>query len=123
MPKAHRRLRVFLVWLRRALAFCRCWYTMVSAAWSSRRVAVLGPSHHDCTNAEAAVRSWQTVISGFFPPPPLPYACQEQVSYRRYRLMPQQPKIMAALVVIESKFSFFILETSFHVPAREGDQQ
>src|SRR6516225_5910123 len=110
MLNSRKRWRVRLVWERRALAFCRCWYTIFSAVCSNRRAARLRPSHHDCTKAAAAVRSWQTVRSGFFPPPLLPDAGEEQMANSGHRLVPQQPQVVAALVVIEAQFGFLILK-------------
>src|SRR5262245_52884654 len=98
MPSRRSLRRVRLVWLFRALAFCFCWYAIFSAVRSSSFLLACFPNDHDCTKAAAAVRIWQTVSSGFFPPL-LPSFFQEQVSNRGQCLMSHQASIFSPLVV------------------------
>src|SRR5438128_1577609 len=123
MPNARSCLRVRLVWLFRALALWCCWYAIFSAVWSRSRVAVDRPSHQECTKAAAAVRTWHTVSSGFFPPLPLVHARQEQVGHGSDRLVTQQAAIIPTLVMIEPQLCFLILEAALHVPAGKGHPQ
>ena len=68
-----------LRWLLRERAL-RSWVSvMMSAARCRREVTAFPVSHHDWTKAAAAVRTWQTVSSRFFPPPLLMHAGEEQV--------------------------------------------
>lgn len=69
MPILRNRFRFFLVWLRQDAASRSCVSVMVRAA-RSRNICLTCPvNHNDRISAELAVRSWQTVSSGFFPPP------------------------------------------------------
>ena len=68
-----------LRWLFRERAL-RSWVSvMMSAARCRREVTAFPVSHHDWTKAAAAVRTWQTVSSRFFPPPLLMHAGEEQM--------------------------------------------
>ena len=87
------------------MAFLRCWYLIFSAVRSNRSLLALFPNDQDCIKAAAAVRTWQTVNSGFFPPL-LPHAFQEQVRDCRQRLVADKPSIFSSFVMIESQFGF-----------------
>jgi len=110
------------VWLLRALAFCFCWYWIFSAVRANSFLPAFFPKDHDCTKAAAAVRIWQTVSSGFFPPL-LPQAFQEQMTDGGQGLVSHQAAIVSAFVMIEPQFAFLVFETAFHMPTREGHQQ
>src|SRR6185312_3440511 len=116
-PRPASFLRVVRVWQRRASSL-RCWVYFSSAMAASRinRAARL-PKPHERTKAAAAVLTWQTVSSGFFPPEFLVHLRQEQVAYRRNRLMPFQPQIRPPLEVVETQFGFLVLEAAFDAPA------
>ena len=64
----------------RAVAL-RCWRSRMIPAVCSRRTVFAAPRiHQDRINADVARRSWQTVSSGFFPPPLLMHFGQEQMT-------------------------------------------
>ena len=115
--------RVRLRWLFRERAL-RAWVSrMMRAARSTHWLAAVRESHHDWTNAEAAVRIWQTVSSGFFPPPLLMHAGEKQVGQGRDRLMTHQANLGTAFKMIEAQFRFLVLKRALHAPPREGHVQ
>src|SRR6266852_2231013 len=122
MPSLRSLRRVRLVWLLRALAFCCCWYVIVSAVRSSSALPAFIPNDHDCTRAAAAVRIWQTVNSGFFPPL-LADAFQEQMGHGRQGLVSDQAAVFSPFIMIKAQFGFLVFKTTFYVPTREGHQQ
>ena len=75
------------------------------------------PSHQERTTADAAVRTWQTVSSEFFPPQFLMHFRQEQVTDSRNRLVAHQSHIGSPLEVIEAQLGLLILEATLHAPA------
>ena len=84
---ARRRLWARLWWLRREAAR-RFWVLRMIRAVRSRIIrAAREGSELDCTRAEQAVRSWQTVNSVFFFPPQQRHTREEQVRYRRDELV------------------------------------
>lgn len=93
------------------------------AAASNWTWAALLPSDQERTTAAAAMRTWHTVSSGFFPPQLLLDLRQEQVTHGGYRLMAFQPQVGTSLEVVEAQFRLLILEAAFDVPTREGHQQ
>ena len=105
MPMSRNRMRFFLTWLRRAAASRCCVSVMMAAVRSSNFSRTCPVSHSDRISAEVAVRSWQTVSSGFFPPPLLVYLDQEQmadsgqdqVAAKRAVMAPVQATTAAAL--------------------------
>jgi hypothetical protein len=117
MPAACSRRLVRFVWLRRAAAFRRCARAIRRPARSSSRAAALRPSTQDCTSAAAAVRTWHTVRSGFFPPPPLRDPRQEELRHRRQRVMPEQPDVRPPLVVVQAQFRLAVLKAALNGPA------
>src|SRR5260221_14639021 len=78
MSSELRRRSVRLRWLLRERALRSCVSVMMSAARCRMGVTAFPVSHQDWTNAAAAVRTWQTVRSRFFPPPLLMHAREEQ---------------------------------------------
>src|SRR5436305_5334902 len=119
MPSTLSFRRVCLVWLTRALAFLCCVFCNRSATSLKTRWDTRPFRHQDGTKAAAAVRTWQTVHSGFFPPPLLPHPRQEQVTHRRQRLVPLQAHVEPSLEMIQTQLTLLILKTAFHPPARE----
>src|SRR6202011_2657620 len=102
--------RVRLRWLFRERAL-RTWVSRIMrAARSINWLAAVPESHQDRTNAEVAVRIWQTVNSGFFPPPCLMHAREKQVGQGRDRLMTHQADIGTAFKMIEAQFRFLIFK-------------
>ena len=114
---------VRLRWLFREAALRRWIWVMMEAMRVNNSCAARLASHHDCTSAAAAVRTWQTVKSGFFPPPLLVRASQEQVRDGSDCLMSHQAHVRAALEMVEAQLCFFVLEAAFHTPPREGHDQ
>ncbi len=80
MPISRNRVRFFLTWLRREAASRCCVSVMMAAVRSSNFSRICPVSHSDRISAEVAVRSWQTVSSGFFFPPLLVYLDEEQMA-------------------------------------------
>ena len=70
-----------------------------------------------------AVRTWQRVISGFFPPEPLGLAGQEQVADLGDGEMFHQGVVLANLEMAQAQFVLFILQATLHGPACEADVQ
>src|SRR5512142_2153958 len=115
MPRSCNRRRVRFVWLLRAWALRRCARVILAAACaSSLSTAWASDSHQERTKAATAVCSWQTVRSGFFPPPLLPHPRQEQQAHRREEQVAFQPHMAPALVVLQADLAFVILEAPFH---------
>ena len=102
MSRALSRRSVRLRWLLRERALRSCVSAMMSAARCRIEVTAFPVSHHDWTKAAAAVRTWQTVNSWFFPPPLLMHAREEQVGQSRDGLVPRQAHVGPALEVIEA---------------------
>ena len=123
MPNAASFRRVVLVCERRAWALRLCVYSSSATAASRISRAAVRPSPHERTSAAAAVRTWQTVNSGFFPPQLLPYFRQEQVTHGGDCLMTYQSPVRPPLEVIEAKFGLLVLEAALHCAMREGHVQ
>src|SRR5436305_10513135 len=104
MPSAASFLRVVRVWQRRASALRRCVYSSSAAAASRISLAALLPSPQERTSAAVAVRTWQTVNSGFFPPQFLLRFGEEQMAHGRERLVSFETQIRSSLEVIEPQF-------------------
>src|SRR4030042_1001347 len=92
MPISRSRRRLVLTWLRRERAR-RSWVSVRIAAARTRYVALACPViQSDRTSAEVAVWTWQTVSSGFFPPPRLMHLCHEEMTDgRQDQVAPQRP--------------------------------
>jgi len=123
MPILRNRLRFSRVWQRRERAI-RCCVTVIISAVRSKNVSCILPvNHKDRTRAEDAMRIWQTVISGFFPQPPLMYFSQKQMAYSSDYHMATERFIVTNLEMTQSKFAFFILKTPLHMPAGKADME
>src|SRR4030042_2535105 len=97
IPMLRNCLLFFFVWQRRERAMRRC-VTVITCAARSKNLSFTRPvSHKDRTSAEEAVRIWQTVRSGFFPPPFLMHFGQEQMAHRSDYQMTTQGFIVANL--------------------------
>src|SRR5271166_6573088 len=123
MPRACNFPRVVFVWLRRACTLRVCRYSNSDTVCSSNRAPTRPESHILLTTAAIAMRTWQTVNSGFFPPEVLVDLCQEQVAYPRDDHVSLQTLIPSAFVVIQAEFTFFIFKAAFDAPTRKGNQQ
>ena len=82
IPISRNRLRFSRIWQRRERAIRNCVNVIIPAVFSNNLSLTFPVSHKDRTSAEEAVRIWQTVNSGFFPPPQLMYLSQEQMTDR-----------------------------------------
>src|SRR5436190_24227417 len=84
------------------------------------------PNDQERTMAAAAVRTWQTVSSGFFPPQFLMHLRQEQMADSRDRLMAHQPHISVAKFHRENELTLNVGQYSqqpdFHVQFRYGSR-
>ena len=78
--------------------------------------AAAGISHHDCTTAPAARRTWHNVTSGFFPPQPLAPDHQEQVADRRQYQVALQTQPRPPLPTSQPDFPFLLLEAALDRP-------
>src|SRR5512142_970729 len=124
MPRSRSLCRVRFTWLLRARAFRRCAQLIFLAALaSSFSCDGRDDNPQQRTSAATAVCSWQTVSSGFFPPEFLAHPRQEQVTHRRENQVALQPQVTPALILVQADLALLVLETAFHTPAREGDQQ
>ena len=72
-------------------------------------------------SASAAVRTWQIVTSGFFPPQPFGLFGQEQMTELGDEEMPTQRLVRPHLEMRQAKFRLGVLETTLDGPTREGD--
>src|SRR5215469_11080224 len=117
MPSSRNLRRVRLMWLLRAVVRRCCAHVIFLAAfsssWSLDRRDV---NPHDRTNAAIAVCSWQTVSSGFFPPPFLTHSRQEQVAQAAEDQVSFQPQVAPSLVLVQTDLAFLVLEATFHSP-------
>src|SRR5436190_22840332 len=109
MPASRSFRRVSRVWHCRAAALRRCVWRMIRPAFSNFALRSLRVKLHDTTNALNAVLTWHAVNSGFFPPPAFTRLHTEQVGQGHQALMPYQPRVTAALEVIETQLRFLIL--------------
>jgi len=119
MPNSRSRRRLVLAWLRRERAR-RSWVSVMIAAARTRHVALACPViQSDRTRAEVAVWTWQTVSSGFFPPPLLMDLGQEQVADGcKDQVSPQRPP-GADLEVTQAQVPLLVLKATLHGPTRE----
>src|SRR5215469_10067175 len=117
MSISRNRFRVRLMWLLRALALRCCAHVIFRAAfsrsWSCDRRDV---SPQERTNAAIAVCNWQTVSSGFFPPPFLTHSRQEQVAHAAEDQVSFQSQVTPSLVLVQTDLAFLVLEATFHSP-------
>src|SRR5271170_6180943 len=124
MPSCRNFSRARFQWLFRVCALRRWWYLIFVAAFCNTSPLAFGDDNpHERTKAAIAVCNWQMVSSGFFFPPVLTHASQEQVAYRRDDEVAFQPQIATPLVLIQTDLALVVLETTFHTPARERHQQ
>src|ERR1700722_10744539 len=70
--------------------------------------------------ALAAVRTWQTVSSGFFPPIFLVNLGQKHQAHRAYHQMSFYRRIIPHLEVIQADLRLVILEAPFHCKPGES---
>ena len=123
MPLSRNRLRFFLTWQRRERAMRSCVAVIISAVRSRNFPLTRPVSHKDRTSAEEAVRTWQTVNSGFFPPPQLMHLGQEQMTDRSNYQVPPQRFVVTNLEMAQAKFVFLILKAPLHLPAGKTDMK
>src|SRR5262249_49921089 len=103
-------------WLSRALAFCPCACSIDRAARLARRRAACWPNPTPSTKAAAAVRTWHTVSSGFFPPKLPADLRQHQVAHRTDDLVPLQPQVAPTFPVVKAQLHLGVLKAALHMP-------
>src|SRR5438270_2597824 len=109
--------------LSRALAFSLCARSIdLAPRWASL-FAPLDPNPDPSTNAAAAVRTWHTVHSRFFPPKLASNLRKEQEAHRTDRLVPLQPQVAATFPVVETQLRLAVFEAALHVPPRQPHQE
>src|SRR5262249_27399798 len=114
---------VALRWVSRALEFSRCARLIDRAARRASARAACLPNAEPSTAAAAAVRTWQTVNCGFFPPQLPTDLCQQKDAHGADDLVPHQTQIAATFPVIEPEFGLAVLEATLHVPPRQPGQE
>ena len=123
MPRRCSSRRRALVWLSRAVRL-RCWvYWMVLAARCRRAGRSSGLRDQVSMRALAAVRTWQSVISGFFPPQPLALLGKEEMADLGDQQVSADGLILADLEMGQAELGFLVLEAAFDGPAGEGDME
>src|SRR3982750_4895821 len=110
-------------WLSRALAFSPWARSIDRAARSASFLAPVSPNPNPATNAAAAVRTWHTVSSGFFPPKLVVKLRKHQEAHRTDDLVPLQPQVTATLPVVKTQLRFTILKAALHMPPRQPHQK
>src|SRR5271169_6837330 len=109
MPSCSSFSRARFQWLLRAWALRRWAYLTFAAAFCNSLTLSFGDDNpHERTKALIAVCNWQTVSSGFFFPPVLTHASQEQVAYRRDDEVAFQPQIATPLVLIQADLALVV---------------
>src|SRR5258708_5872025 len=112
MPRVRSFRRVVFVWLLRACTRRFCVYRISSAACSYRRLQARPECHQLRTTAAIAVRNWQTVSSGFFPPKVLMNPRQEQVTHRRQNQVALQALVTPTFVMVQAQLALLILKAA-----------
>src|SRR3954464_464162 len=123
IPIALSRSTALRQWLSRALAFCRWEYSIDCDARLASLRAARWPNQRPCTNAAVAVRTWQMVRLGFFPPELPANVRQHQVAHRADGQVPLQPQVASTFPVVKAQLRLAVLERALHAPPREPDQQ
>jgi len=123
IPISRNRLRFFRIWQRRERAIRSCVKATISAVLSKNLSLTFPDNHKDRTSAEEAVRIWQTVNSGFSPPPQLMDFGQEQMTDGGDDKMATKGLVIANLEMTQSELIFFIFKAPFHMPARKADMK
>jgi hypothetical protein len=108
--------KVFRRWLSRASAFSRCARALVRAACSANSFAAV-PKLNPSTNAAAAVRTWHTVSSGFFPPKLVSNFGKYQKAYRTDDLVALQSEVTATFPVVKAQLRLTVFKAPLEVPA------
>src|SRR5580704_3907079 len=88
-----------------------------------RRSRAGGLSSRPAMTASVAIRTWQMVHSGFFPPQRLTRFRHEQVADRSQYQMPLQADPTAPLPMIEAELALAIFKATLDVPPPECDPQ
>src|SRR5208283_5732050 len=89
----------------------RHWTSVMISASTRKKLRRTWPvSHNDRTSDPAAWRIWQTVSSGFFPPPLLSDLAQEQMADGCKQQVPLEREVITDLEVIHPQFALFLFE-------------
>src|SRR3954453_504976 len=110
-------------WLSRALAFSCCARSIDRTARSASFLAPRFPNPNPSTNAAAAVRTWHTVHSRFFPPERASSLRKKQEAHCTDRLVPLQPQVTATFPVIKAQLRLAILKAALHMPPGQPHQK
>src|SRR5260370_13877136 len=123
IPMAPSSANALRQWLSRALAFSCCARSIDRAARWASFFAPLDPNSNPSTNAAAAVRTWHTVHSGFFPPKLASRLRKKQKAHRTDRLVPLQPQVTATFPVVKTQLRLAVLKAALHVPPCQPHQK
>src|SRR5258708_7960242 len=123
IPMAPSSAKALRQWLSRALAFSCCARSIARAARWASFFAPLDPNSNPSTNAAAAVRTWHTVHSGFFPPKLASNFRKKQKAHRTDRLVPLQPQVTATFPVVKTQLRLAIFKAALHMPPRQTYQK
>jgi hypothetical protein len=114
MPRAWKRARVRRRWLRAALSFRSC-VTVSCARMRSADFREQRPARaHKGASIAVAVRTWQTVRPGFFPPMLPAELAEKDVAQTTEDQVPLDRDELAHLEVIHSQFRLAVLEGSLN---------
>src|SRR5579872_7530052 len=96
---------------------------MCFAVLSYRRSRAIGVSSRPSMMASVAIRTWQMVHSGFFPPQRLTRFRRHQVADRSQNQMSLEADPAAPLPMIEAQLTLAILKTTLDGPPSECHPQ
>ena len=88
---------------RRDRRFRSCCFVMTVATFAKYFLRTWPHTHRELTSAELAVRTWQTVSSGFFPPLLLAGLREEQLGYRGHDQVALQALVVADFKVTQAQ--------------------
>ena len=110
MPFARKHWSVAFQWPRRAWALRSCVIANCAAITSARFREHRPPLYQIGTRNRVAVRTWQTVTSGFFPPLLLAELGQEQMTHAGQDQVALDRKVVADLEVVHAQLGLGVLQ-------------
>src|SRR5215207_8147832 len=123
IPMAPRSAKARRQWLSRALAFSCCARSIDRTARSASSLAPRFPNPAPSTNAAAAVRTWHTVHSRFFPPELASDLPKEPKAHCTDRLVPLQSQVTATFPVVKTQLRLAIFKAALHMPPCQPHQK
>src|SRR4030043_699583 len=120
MPMACKRAIVRRRWLRAALALRCCVSTNYATICSAYLYEQRPPRAQRGTSMAVAVRTWQSVRPGFFPPMFQAELAQENVAQATEDQVPLDREILAHFKMIHPQFRLAVLEGAFDDPTGKG---